>query len=121
MSSTDFGSCDWESEARHSIGSECEWSSDNVIQLINSTPATKRPRIDLKITTPANGVGFNSSMEVCDWSACELNSTRDSTPVHESPRKFENTPSLIAESVSRTLQRSPRKFKKIVQPKPTCK
>lgn len=87
MSSNDLESCDWESETGQSIGSECEWSSEDSIQFINSTPVTKRPKIqlDLKITTPANGVGFNSSIETCDWSACELNSTFDSvpfTPVH---------------------------------------
>ena len=74
MSSSDLESCVWESETTQSIGSECKWSSerDGSVQLISSTPVAKLAKITPKMCKPAIVPGFNSTIESCDWSPCEL-------------------------------------------------
>ncbi len=93
MSSSDIESCDWESETRQSIGSQCEWSSDDSAWLISSTPAAKQPKITPKMCKPAIFPGFNNTVESCDWSPCELEG-KDSLQYKSKPISPVSLPSI---------------------------
>ena len=56
--------CVWESDTRHFIGSECEWSSDDSVQFSSSMHIAERAKITPNMNKLVAGHGFNNTMQL---------------------------------------------------------